>query len=286
MGGPHAGSTRSGSRSRARAGHRALSLLAARRGRCLGSRSFGDHRRVELVRRIPRRDGPRHLRGGARDGVVMPLSHRVVVLDHGEKLTEGRRPRWRATSAVITAYLGDRYRAEPWPAGPGERRDALGARRPRPTAAGRRNRAAGACRSRCPGRRGGGPGRGQRRGQDHARLKTIAPGSCRPGRRDLVRRPPHRRRRRRRTASTSASRSCPRSRRLFQPPLRRQNLHLGTPSATTTDRRRQGDARSASSGSSHVPAAARGPAGRHAVGRRARPDALDRARAHVAAALP
>ena len=43
--------------------------------------------------------------------VVMPLSHRVVVLDHGEKLTEGPPAEVARDERVITAYLGDRYRA-------------------------------------------------------------------------------------------------------------------------------------------------------------------------------
>jgi branched-chain amino acid transport system ATP-binding protein len=43
--------------------------------------------------------------------VVMPLSHRVVVLDRGEKLTEGRPEDIARDERVITAYLGDRYRA-------------------------------------------------------------------------------------------------------------------------------------------------------------------------------
>ncbi|PYO56992.1 MAG: ABC transporter ATP-binding protein [Candidatus Rokuibacteriota bacterium] len=42
--------------------------------------------------------------------VVMPLSHRVVVLDHGEKLTEGPPAEVARDERVITAYLGDRYR--------------------------------------------------------------------------------------------------------------------------------------------------------------------------------
>ena len=42
--------------------------------------------------------------------VVMPLSHRVVVLDHGEKLTEGSPAEVARDERVITAYLGDRYR--------------------------------------------------------------------------------------------------------------------------------------------------------------------------------
>jgi branched-chain amino acid transport system ATP-binding protein len=43
--------------------------------------------------------------------VVMPLSHRVVVLDRGEKLTEGRPEDVARDERVIAAYLGDRYRA-------------------------------------------------------------------------------------------------------------------------------------------------------------------------------
>ena len=43
--------------------------------------------------------------------VVMPLSHRVVVLEHGEKIAEGRPEVVARDEQVIRAYLGDRYRA-------------------------------------------------------------------------------------------------------------------------------------------------------------------------------
>jgi branched-chain amino acid transport system ATP-binding protein len=43
--------------------------------------------------------------------VVMSLSHRVVVLDHGEKIAEGRPEDIARSEAVIKAYLGERFRA-------------------------------------------------------------------------------------------------------------------------------------------------------------------------------
>jgi len=43
--------------------------------------------------------------------VVMPLSHRVVVLDHGEKIAEGRPETVVRDEQVIRAYLGKHYRA-------------------------------------------------------------------------------------------------------------------------------------------------------------------------------
>ncbi len=43
--------------------------------------------------------------------VVMPLSHRVVVLDHGEKIAEGPPDAVSRNEQVIKAYLGDRYRS-------------------------------------------------------------------------------------------------------------------------------------------------------------------------------
>ena len=39
-------------------------------------------------------------------GVVMDLSDRVVVLDYGRKIADGRPPRSAPTTAVIDAYLG------------------------------------------------------------------------------------------------------------------------------------------------------------------------------------
>ena len=138
----------------------------------------------------------------------MPLSHRVVVLDHGEKLTEGPPAEVARDERVITAYLGDRYRGRAL-APPGRGRGAArGARRPRGLRH-RRGRAPGRV-ARGAGRRGGGPGRGQRRGQDHAaqdhRRAPVARGAARSGSTAAASTTS-----RRRTASTWASRSCPRA---------------------------------------------------------------------------
>ena len=40
-------------------------------------------------------------------GVVMDLSHRVIVLDHGEKIAEGSPEHVRTNTAVVRAYLGE-----------------------------------------------------------------------------------------------------------------------------------------------------------------------------------
>ena len=66
---------------------------------------------VELVRRIHHELGLAICVVEHVMEVVMPLSHRVVVLDHGEKLTEGPPAEVARDERVITAYLGDRYRA-------------------------------------------------------------------------------------------------------------------------------------------------------------------------------
>jgi branched-chain amino acid transport system ATP-binding protein len=66
---------------------------------------------VELVRRIHAELGLAICVVEHVMEVVMPLSHRVVVLDHGEKIAEGRPDAVARNEQVIKAYLGDRYRA-------------------------------------------------------------------------------------------------------------------------------------------------------------------------------
>ena len=66
---------------------------------------------VELVRRIHAELGLAICVVEHVMEVVMPLSHRVVVLDHGEKIAEGRPEAVSRDEQVIKAYLGDRYRA-------------------------------------------------------------------------------------------------------------------------------------------------------------------------------
>jgi branched-chain amino acid transport system ATP-binding protein len=66
---------------------------------------------VELVRRIHTELGLAICVVEHVMEVVMPLSHRVIVLDHGEKIAEGRPEAVVRDEQVIKAYLGDRYRA-------------------------------------------------------------------------------------------------------------------------------------------------------------------------------
>jgi branched-chain amino acid transport system ATP-binding protein len=64
---------------------------------------------VELVRRIHRELGLALCVVEHVMEVVMPLSHRVVVLEQGEKIAEGRPEDVVRNEVVIKAYLGERY---------------------------------------------------------------------------------------------------------------------------------------------------------------------------------
>jgi len=66
---------------------------------------------VELVRRIHAELGVAICVVEHVMEVVMPLSHRVIVLDRGEKIAEGHPEMVVRDEQVIRAYLGDRYRA-------------------------------------------------------------------------------------------------------------------------------------------------------------------------------
>jgi branched-chain amino acid transport system ATP-binding protein len=65
---------------------------------------------VELVRRIHRELGLAICVVEHVMEVVMPLSHRVIVLENGEKIAEGRPEDIVRDERVIKAYLGERYR--------------------------------------------------------------------------------------------------------------------------------------------------------------------------------
>ena len=67
-----------------------------------------ESRRVaETVRRLHDDDGITVLLIEHDMRVVMTVCHRVVVLDHGEKIGEGSPAEIRRAPAVIKAYLGD-----------------------------------------------------------------------------------------------------------------------------------------------------------------------------------
>jgi branched-chain amino acid transport system ATP-binding protein len=65
---------------------------------------------VDLVRRIHRDLGLTVCVVEHVMEVVMPLSHRVIVLDYGEKIAEGPPAEIVRNEQVIKAYLGEKYR--------------------------------------------------------------------------------------------------------------------------------------------------------------------------------
>jgi len=66
---------------------------------------------VELVRRVRSELGVTVLMVEHVMEVVMPLSDRVIVLDFGVKIAEGRPQEVINNPEVIKAYLGERYAA-------------------------------------------------------------------------------------------------------------------------------------------------------------------------------
>ena len=137
--------TRSGSRSPARWPPSPACCCSTRP--CRASPRSRPPPRCELVRRIHAELGLAICVVEHVMEVVMPLSHRVVVLDHGEKLTEGPPAEVARDERVITAYLGDATVAAPSPCRPAGAA-ALGARRPRGLRRAAWSRCT-ACRSRC-----------------------------------------------------------------------------------------------------------------------------------------